>query len=210
MEEKNLITSTYNKKTFRFISVLNVVYVIVAIANFSAAKISCDEDVQMWLLLVSSGVHGYKKPAIFDYGNFWAAWVFILICIANIIFTKAVIKSTLTVTSDRIYGTTTFKKRVDLPVDSISSIAKSIFSGLSVATSSGVIKFVAIKNRDEIYECLVKLLSIRQNKHSNTPNSVTFPPRSDVDELKKYKELLDNGIISQEEFDAKKKQLLGL
>ena len=32
---------------------------------------------------------------------------------------------------------------------------------------------------------------------------------SDADELKKYKELLDQGIITQEEFDAKKKQLLG-
>lgn len=31
-----------------------------------------------------------------------------------------------------------------------------------------------------------------------------------TDELKKYKELLDNGTITQEEFDAKKKQLLGL
>ena len=31
-----------------------------------------------------------------------------------------------------------------------------------------------------------------------------------ADELKKYKELLDSGVISQEEFDAKKKQLLGL
>ena len=31
-----------------------------------------------------------------------------------------------------------------------------------------------------------------------------------ADELKKYKELLDLGVISQEEFDAKKKQLLGL
>ena len=31
-----------------------------------------------------------------------------------------------------------------------------------------------------------------------------------ADELIKYKELLDDGIISQEEFDAKKKQLLGL
>ena len=28
--------------------------------------------------------------------------------------------------------------------------------------------------------------------------------------LKKYKELLDGGVITQEEFDAKKKQLLGL
>ena len=31
-----------------------------------------------------------------------------------------------------------------------------------------------------------------------------------ADELKKYKELLDGGVITQEEFDAKKKQLLGL
>ena len=33
---------------------------------------------------------------------------------------------------------------------------------------------------------------------------------SQADELKKFKELLDNGVITQEEFDAKKKQLLGL
>lgn len=33
---------------------------------------------------------------------------------------------------------------------------------------------------------------------------------SSADELKKYKELLDMGVITQEEFDAKKKQLLDL
>ena len=33
---------------------------------------------------------------------------------------------------------------------------------------------------------------------------------SSADELKKFKELLDSGVITQEEFDAKKKQLLGL
>lgn len=36
------------------------------------------------------------------------------------------------------------------------------------------------------------------------------PAASPADELKKYKELLDMGIITQEEFDTKKKQLLGL
>lgn len=35
-------------------------------------------------------------------------------------------------------------------------------------------------------------------------------PVSAADELKKFKELLDSGVITQEEFDAKKKQLLGL
>ncbi len=33
---------------------------------------------------------------------------------------------------------------------------------------------------------------------------------SSADEIKKFKELLDSGVITQEEFDAKKKQLLGL
>ena len=39
---------------------------------------------------------------------------------------------------------------------------------------------------------------------------VANPQSTSADELKKYKELLDTGVISQEEFDAKKKQLLGL
>ena len=33
---------------------------------------------------------------------------------------------------------------------------------------------------------------------------------SPADELRKYKELLDDGIITQDEFDAKKKQILGI
>ena len=37
-----------------------------------------------------------------------------------------------------------------------------------------------------------------------------FAPVSAADELKKFKSLLDEGVITQEEFDAKKKQLLGL
>ena len=39
---------------------------------------------------------------------------------------------------------------------------------------------------------------------------VSRDAESQADELKKFKELLDSGIITQEEFDAKKKQLLGL
>ena len=38
----------------------------------------------------------------------------------------------------------------------------------------------------------------------------TVPVVSVADELKKFKELLDLDIITREEFDAKKKQLLGL
>lgn len=42
--------------------------------------------------------------------------------------------------------------------------------------------------------------------HSNTATSGT----NAADEIAKFKKLLDDGVINQEEFDAKKKQLLGL
>ena len=47
---------------------------------------------------------------------------------------------------------------------------------------------------------------VKANQVNNTPAPTTSP----VEEIKKYKELLDMGIITQEEFDIKKKQLLGL
>ena len=44
-------------------------------------------------------------------------------------------------------------------------------------------------------------------KAQKTNNDATL---GTAEELKTYKELLDSGVITQEEFDAKKKQLLGL
>lgn len=41
-------------------------------------------------------------------------------------------------------------------------------------------------------------------------SSVHITVADGTEEIKKFKELLDEGIITQEEFDAKKKQLLGL
>lgn len=43
-----------------------------------------------------------------------------------------------------------------------------------------------------------------------TKSASTAPALSTADELKKYKALLDDGTLTQEEFNAKKKQLLGL
>ena len=55
-----------------------------------------------------------------------------------------------------------------------------------------------------------KLLVDRQSKPAAAQTIKQEVPQSNADELKKFKELLDMGIITQEEFDAKKKQLLGL
>ena len=49
-----------------------------------------------------------------------------------------------------------------------------------------------------------------KTKTVETAAAPTIASTSNADEIKKYKELLDMGVITQEEFDAKKKQLLGL
>ena len=116
----------------------------------------------------------------------------------------------MTVTDKRIYGKGAWGKRVDLPVDSVSAISTiRILKGVAVATSSGKIKFLVIKNSNAIYDVLNNLLIERQAKKNETA-TVTASNVDEAEQLKKYKDLLDSGVITQEEFDAKKKQLLGL
>lgn len=68
--------------------------------------------------------------------------------------------------------------------------------------------------------CLIVVIILAVLKRSSfvVPKSEPQPHQvinniqktSDADELKKFKDLLDSDVISQEEFDAKKKELLGL
>ena len=131
-----------------------------------------------------------------------AAVVFVITCVACS-------KCEITATDKRVYGKTLFGKRVDLPMDSISAVGTSIFYGFDVGTSSGKIKFKLIKNKDEIHEIISNLLMKRQQM-KNTGLQEKTSAISATEELKNYKDLLDSGVITQEEFDAKKKQLLNM
>ena len=130
--------------------------------------------------------------------------IFFVITLWAVFFTEIV------VTDKRVYGKTMFGKRVDLPLDSISSVGFSSLHGISVGTSSGRISFVFIKNNRDIHKSINDLLINRQKKNAEPTTPPVTSSTSNADELKKYKELLDSGVITQEEFDAKKKQLLGL
>lgn len=63
------------------------------------------------------------------------------------------------------------------------------------------------KEAKEIYDYIIARRAELKNPMAQA--TVVEQP-SITDEIRKYKSLLDEGIISQEEFDAKKKQLLGL
>ena len=54
------------------------------------------------------------------------------------------------------------------------------------------------------------ITEIKTGEAAQPQNNTAAPASSPVEEIKQYKELLDMGIITQEEFEIKKKQLLGL
>lgn len=139
-------------------------------------------------------------------------YIGLIIAIVGLVLLFAYRKVSITVTNKRVYGTAAWGKRVDLPLDMISAVATSFFHGIAVASSAGSIHFKMIENNKDVHEEISKLLMERQKQEVTvTTNTVKEKTQlSNADELKKFKELLDIGAITQEEFDAKKKQLLGL
>lgn len=63
------------------------------------------------------------------------------------------------------------------------------------------------KSAIETAKTISSQLEYMQNKGKDIKPAQT---ESSADEIKKFKSLLDDGVITQEEFEAKKKQLLGL
>ena len=73
--------------------------------------------------------------------------------------------------------------------------------------------FVIMKGKSDIEQCekAYEYIKSRITYYKNLKlNGGSVKQISPAEELKKYKELLDSDIITQEEFDAKKKQLLNL
>lgn len=69
---------------------------------------------------------------------------------------------------------------------------------------------VPLDKSQQIVSELSYAIESSKNAANNTTTTNVYQAQSAADEILKFKQLLDNGIITQEEFDAKKKQLLGL
>lgn len=140
----------------------------------------------------------------------WFVYTGILFMIAFGIIMLMMNLCALTITNARVIGKASFGKQVDLPINQISAVGLGWFSSITVATSAGRVHFWLIENRTEVHKALNDLLVKLQSEPKSHMSAVTDAADRTVEELKKYKELLDAGIITQDEFDAKKKQLLGL
>ena len=147
---------------------------------------------------------------LYDFPTFYVSIVFGVLFVIFDILLIAMLQNRLVVSNVKISGKMKFRVTVDLPIDKISAVRISgLFSAISVSTSSGKSTFYLLSNYKEIYTAINDLLQQRQQMQFSQKNE-TVASVSQADELKKYKELLDAGIISQEEFDSKKKQILGI
>lgn len=82
-----------------------------------------------------------------------------------------------------------------------------LFIPMAIQFADAIIKTIRHKNGKDVP------VETKQNDAETLANKLIEnlqPQNTDAAQIKQYKELLDMGAITQEEFDAKKKQLLGL
>ncbi len=173
-----------------------------AIDNVASTILKCLFIVPAVFIMIAIAT---GEPFDFTWFPGWLLIGGVLLAIGIWIFIFALNSCSMVITDKRVYGKATFGKQVDLPLDMISAASTGLLKSVGVSTASGRISFWLLENKEELYTAITKLLLERQKGTANISEK-----SNSADEIKKYKELLDDGIITQEEFDAKKKQLLGL
>ncbi len=198
---KKLIKKTLNVAIFLFFVGIIFLIIRVVLATYHYNKYDYYYTMSLSEILVSFYSFSDLLPVIIGCLFLFGALFFL--------FSYLIMrKMQITITDKRVCGKTYFGRSVDLPMDSISAVGASWLKGIAVSTSSGKVSFLLMEHSKEIYELLRQLLIDRQEQKSKSQNGGAFT--NNADELKKYKELLDSGAITQEEFEAKKKQLLNL
>lgn len=106
------------------------------------------------------------------------------------------------------------KITLKMPIEKIDNIAavKNFFflytgKALRIASTSGVIRIPYVLNADEIVAFLSEM--IEKAKENSKVAQPERPQTDATDSLKKLAELRDAGIITEEEFNQKKSELLG-
>lgn len=103
------------------------------------------------------------------------------------------------------------KTKKEFLVKDIKSVESIAIKGLLLRGDNFKYRTRFLENRDELKAYIMELLSASyEEKGTPEPEMTENSTIGAADELKKYKDFLDSGILTQEEFDAKKKQLLGL
>ena len=213
MEEKIIIKSDLSEAVDKIKVSMFILFILVALISF--ILLVGQYEVRWYAYGEYRTITENGFSAAFE-GNSGCLVFFIIVCslflIAIFLLFLFLItrECSIVITENNVKGTAIFGKEVVLPLYMISAYStRRLFSTIAVSTSSGITKFSMIKNYKEIGNELSRLINERQSK-------TTIYQQEDSDtnsafvKIEKLKELLDKDIITQEEFDAKKKNLLGL
>lgn len=165
----------------------------------------------------------YYWCVIYDtFGEFFTAEFFNFECFFGYMITLGVValivgvimkfnteKCEITVTKEAICGKLPRGKEVQIPLNQITAINRSSFNGVSITSIGNVSNFHCIENREEVMKAISYLLANPQQS-SVQPTQSASANDGEAEQLKRLKDLLDSGVLTQEEFDTKKKQILGL
>ena len=108
-------------------------------------------------------------------------------------------KTSITVNGNMIICKKISGKSVQFMLNDVKSVETTFLKGLKI-TGNGIKYRIILVNNNEILKSeIMKLLTNSKNKSVGV---------SEADELIKFKRLLEEGIISQEEFEKKKADIL--
>lgn len=218
MEEKVLIESTLDKKKFKKWNIFWIIVNIILVITFFISRPIC--LYKYYRFSIDNGHYYSFLEYFFTHLFIWnydfsTVTICILLGTLSVFLISLIIEWILfqykmTITDKNVYGKTLFRSKVILPIHMISAYSvNKLLSSVTVTTASGSTSFLLIENWEEIGNVLSTLINKRQEDTSK--QSMQSPQQqSNLDELKKLKELLDLGILTQEEYNEKKKQLLNL
>lgn len=217
-DEKTLVTSVRSEKSYR--GTLIFIYTI-AIGSALLFAIAMGNDaassVPSWELILNENLKSERFfdsfwMSLFLWGTFFSLPISVL---PHILLHKFYYRQSITVTNQRVRCTSGFKDELNIPITAISSVAvnSGIFKSVGLTCAGNRYSIGFIENCKEIYNVINAL--INENRNEKSPpatqiNDVKIPNSNIADEIRKYKQLFDDGIITKEEFEAKKKQLLNL
>lgn len=128
----------------------------------------------------------------------------IALIIASILYIKDM-KTELTIQDNSVIGKKSNGKTIQFLLKDIKSVEITKTHGLKITGTGIKYSIHSISNNEEMKSAIMNMLT-KLPIEQPTMTVLT----STAGTIKEYKDLLDAGIITQEEFDAKKKQLLGL
>lgn len=197
MEEKELIKSVRNENRYK--KELIFIYTIYFLAAlFFAYFCSVEYDFKNFGSLFMHFLEFFSIP--FSLINH-----IILLSIYN--------HASIIITSKKTICAYGIKRQVIIPNDSITSVTMSrLLNSIDIICAGKFYKISYIENGEDICGVINNIIA-KRIVSDTTSTSTLISENTDRDisiEMKKYKSLLDDGLITQEEYDSKKRQLLNL